>query len=60
MMNIKIIHFDYGEIAPIYRRVRSQSTGASTMIITYIVFAFSGLIFTAIAKDEVKDATRKA
>ena len=58
MSEIKIIHFDYALAMAIVRPVRDHSSGVSTMIITYIVLAISGLIGSAIAVDEVKSATQ--
>lgn len=58
MENITIIHFIHAMIVSIVRTVRDHSTGVSTMVITYIVLAVSGLLGAAIAVDEVKAATQ--
>jgi len=58
MILINIIHLTYVLVGDIVLPVIDRSSGVSTMIVTYIVLAISGLIGSVIAVDEVKSATQ--
>ncbi|MFA5628605.1 MAG: hypothetical protein WC965_14195 [Thiohalomonadaceae bacterium] len=56
---MKTLHYFYTGTLSIVGGVRDHQPGDTAMLITYIMFAISGLLGSVIAVDSMKAATRR-